>query len=351
MNVGTGTVVVSGSGGYTGTKEASFRIVPRDLSGAEVSASDETFTGGELRPSPTVKLDGRTLAAGTDYDVSYSDNVNPGTATVTVTGKGNYTGTARGTFAISSADVPPDEPAGFAPGIYAVTPAANESVTLDVSGAGGWDGANVQLYSSNRTYAQMFCFRQERDGAYSVMALCSGKYLDVSAGSRRNGANVQQWTWNGSDAQLWYVERFGDGYRLVNKGSGKVLDVNCGSLRSGENVQQWEANGTAAQTFKLAKAGSLAIISALANNALDAAGDGRGNGTNVQSYRYNGTQAQHWFVQRVGTRDGAPAYRILGASSRLALDVSAGAFRSGTNVQLWEWNSSAAQVWAIEFGQ
>lgn len=66
---------------------------------------------------------------------------------------------------------------------------------------GGWDGANVQLYSSNRTYAQMFCFRQERDGAYSVMALCSGKYLDVSAGSRRNGANVQQWTWNGSDAQ------------------------------------------------------------------------------------------------------------------------------------------------------
>lgn len=78
VNVGTGAVVVSGSGGYTGTKEASFKIVPRDLSGAEVSASDETFTGGELRPSPTVTLDGRTLAAGTDYDVSYGGNVNPG---------------------------------------------------------------------------------------------------------------------------------------------------------------------------------------------------------------------------------------------------------------------------------
>ena len=400
VNVGTGAVVVSGSGKYKGTKAAPFKIVPRDLSGAKVSASDQTFTGGELRPSPTVTLDGRTLAAGTDYDVSYSDNVNPGTATVTVTGKGNYTGTTRGTFAIAPSGDSPDNPPSFKPGVYAVTPAANESVTLDVSGAGGQDGANVQLYRSNRSYAQMFCFRRERDGAYSVMALCSGKYLDVSAGSHRNGANVQQWTWNGSDAQLWYVEPAGnDAFKLVNKGSGKVLDVNCGSLRSGENVQQWEANGTAAQAFKLSPASSVAtispatargyaldisgastasganvqiykkngtnaqrfyvtnvagdgtraIISTLANNALDAAGDGRGNGTNVQSYRYNGTPAQHWFVQYVGKRGDAPAYRILGASSGLALDVSAGVFSSGRNVQLWGWNSSAAQVWAIEF--
>lgn len=216
----------------------------------------------------------------------------------------------------------------------------------------------------------------------------------------RHYPNVQQWAWNGSDAQLWRVERAGgDSFRLVNKGSGKVLDVNCGSLRSGENVQQWEANGTAAQAFKLTSAssaatispaasqgyaldvsgastasganvqiykkngtnaqrfyvtnvagdGTRAIISTLANNALDAAGDGRGNGTNVQSYRYNGTQAQHWFVQYVGKRGDASAYRILGASSGLALDVSAGVFSSGRNVQLWGWNSSAAQVWAIEF--
>ncbi|MGN8689123.1 hypothetical protein ACTND8_04340 [Atopobiaceae bacterium HCP3S3_F7] len=96
--------------------------MPRDLSGAKVSVSDETFTGGELRPSPTVTLDGRTLAAGTDYDVSYSDNVNPGTVTVTVTGKGNYTGTVRGTFAIAPSGDSPDNPPSFKPGVYAVTP-------------------------------------------------------------------------------------------------------------------------------------------------------------------------------------------------------------------------------------
>jgi|GEM_PF-4381007 len=288
----------------------------------------------------------------------------------------------------------------FSPGVYAVTPAAMGGVGLDVSGAGDQDGANVQLYGTNRSYAQMFCFRYERDGAYSVMALCSGKYLDVAGGSGSDGANVQQWAWNGSDAQLWRVERVGgDSFRLVNKGSGKALDVAGGLLRSGANVQQWEANGTAAQAFRLTSAssaatispaasqgyaldvsgastasganvqlfarngtnaqrfyvtrvandGTRAIISTLANNALDAAGDGRDDGTNVQTYAYNGTPAQHWFVQYVGKRDEASAYRIIGASSRLALDVSGGAFYSGSNVQLWDWNASDAQLWAIAF--
>ena len=288
----------------------------------------------------------------------------------------------------------------FSPGVYAISPAAMGDVSLDVEGAGGWDGANVQLYGTNRSYAQLFCFRYERDGAYSVMALCSGKYLDVAGGSGSDGANVQQWAWNGSDAQLWYVERVGDdSFRLVNKGSGKALDVAGGLLRPGSNVQQWEANGTAAQTLRLTSASSVAtispataqgyaldvsgasaapganvqlyarngtnaqrffvtrvaadgtraIISTLANNALDAAADGRDPGTNVQSYTYNGTAAQHWFVQYVGKRDEASAYRIIGASSRMALDVSGGAFHPGSNVQLWDWNASDAQLWAIAF--
>lgn len=136
--------------------------------------------------------------------------MNPGTAAVTVTGKGNYTGTARGTFAISSADVPPDEPAGFAPGIYAVTPAANESVTLDVSGAGGWDGANVQLYSSNRTYAQMFCFRQERDGVLGHGALLGQVPRRVRRVPQERGQRAAV-DLERLRRAVWYVERFGDG--------------------------------------------------------------------------------------------------------------------------------------------
>lgn len=44
-------------------------------------------------------LDGKTIAD-TEYDVTYSSNINKGTATVTVTGKNNYTGSKAGTFKI-----------------------------------------------------------------------------------------------------------------------------------------------------------------------------------------------------------------------------------------------------------
>ena len=45
----------------------------------------------------------KTLATGTDFTVSYKDNVKEGTATVTITGAGNYTGIINTTFTITAA--------------------------------------------------------------------------------------------------------------------------------------------------------------------------------------------------------------------------------------------------------
>jgi len=50
-----------------------------------------------------VVLNGKTLVSSTDYTVSYSDNIKVGTAKVTVTGKGNYTGSKTATFTITKA--------------------------------------------------------------------------------------------------------------------------------------------------------------------------------------------------------------------------------------------------------
>ena len=76
---------------------------PTDLSVAKVTASSCTYAGKALTPSVTVKLDGATLVAGTDYTVAYSNNKNAGTGTVTVTGAGSYSGTASATFTIAKA--------------------------------------------------------------------------------------------------------------------------------------------------------------------------------------------------------------------------------------------------------
>ena len=101
VNVGTATVTITGKGDYTGTKTATFKIKAASISGAEISAiEDQTYTGEAITPEVTVTLGAKTLTKDTDYTVAYSDNTNAGTATVTITGKGNYTGTKTASFTI-----------------------------------------------------------------------------------------------------------------------------------------------------------------------------------------------------------------------------------------------------------
>ena len=78
-------------------------IAAKDASNATVTLDDTSvqFDGTAKTPGVTsVVVDGKTLNAETDYEVSYRDNTYVGTATVTITFKGNYTGTATATFEI-----------------------------------------------------------------------------------------------------------------------------------------------------------------------------------------------------------------------------------------------------------
>ena len=59
-----------------------------------------TYTGAAQTPAVAVVKNGKTLTAGTDYTVSYANNTNAGTATVTITGMGDYEGTNSTTFTI-----------------------------------------------------------------------------------------------------------------------------------------------------------------------------------------------------------------------------------------------------------
>ena len=66
------------------------------------SPEDQIYTGSQLEPDPTVTstTTGKVLTKDTDYTLSYANNINPGIATITVTGKGYYTGTKTVTFKI-----------------------------------------------------------------------------------------------------------------------------------------------------------------------------------------------------------------------------------------------------------
>ena len=102
-NVGTATVTITGINAFEGTIEKTFVIEAASIAGAKVEAANQTYNGNAQTPAPTVTLNGKTLKAGTDYSAAYTNNTKAGKATVTVTGKGDYVGTAKGTFTINKA--------------------------------------------------------------------------------------------------------------------------------------------------------------------------------------------------------------------------------------------------------
>ena len=108
VNAGKAKAVYTGMGIFGDTYEFTYTIKAQSVSYATVTleSTSYTYTGSEIKPKVTVKYNNKTLKAGTDYDVAYSDNVEVGTsAMVTVTGKGNFTGTTTKKFTIRAIDI------------------------------------------------------------------------------------------------------------------------------------------------------------------------------------------------------------------------------------------------------
>lgn len=102
-NKGEYEVKLKGQGNFKGERTVKF-ILEDGISVSKAKIADLTaqvYTGAAITPEFTVKVGADTLVRGTDYDVVYSNNVNAGTATVMVRGKGNYCGMKKATFKIT----------------------------------------------------------------------------------------------------------------------------------------------------------------------------------------------------------------------------------------------------------
>ena len=98
-------LVVSGTGGFTGTRSVPFTILPKVLTDAMVQVEDADYTyDGTAKEPAVVVADGTpSIITADDYSVAYSNNVDVGEATVTVTGRNNYTGAVTNHFTIGKA--------------------------------------------------------------------------------------------------------------------------------------------------------------------------------------------------------------------------------------------------------
>lgn len=104
INVGTATIIYTGKNNYTGEIRKNFKITEASITDDMIAnIPSVTYNTRAHTPDVTVTFEGSPLEAGKDYDVAYTNNINAGTATVTVTGKGNFTGTASKDFAIAQA--------------------------------------------------------------------------------------------------------------------------------------------------------------------------------------------------------------------------------------------------------
>ena len=332
-----------------------------DLNAAitKVRVADQAYTGGACAPSPTVVSAGSVLNEGTDYWVSYENNVNVGTATIVIHGAGRFGGQeTRKNFQIYEDS--------FEGGARVISSALNPSQVLDVPSGSLDSGVAMQLYSRNDTDAQTFEFEKTGDGYYAIRNMKSGLYLSLYTtwAELRNGTAVTQQSWYDGLSQKWCVKPVGNGQYIISSAMdcSMVLDVSGGVASNGSAVQAYADNGTAAQRWSLspaktlrqrldelaaANAGALApgtysVASALgSSHVLDAAGAGTADGTAAQLYSANGTDAQAWVVEDAG----GGYVTVRNAASGLALDVPAADASSGARLQLWTPNGSWAQKW------
>ena len=235
-------------------------------------------------------------------------------------------------------------------GLVKISSSLDTDKVLDVANASESDGANVQLYSSNSTFAQKWmCTHVEgHANVYRFESLCSGKNM------AERDSNVCVADPNPSaKSQMWLLTGINSGaYSFVNLESGKSLDVRYASTSNGTNIQTYEYNGSKAQQFIFEAvspvAGGTYVIHSKSNygQAVDVKFASTESGANVWSYEANGSGAQKWNI----TANGDGSYRIENAPSKKALDVANGNAVEGNNVQQYTWNGSAAQKWYISYG-
>lgn len=222
---------------------------------------------------------------------------------------------------------------------------AVSGLALDVAGASSSNAANVQVWASNGTKAQKWSLSSVPswlpEGSYAIISTVStGNVVDIDDGSMQDGANVQMYASNRSNAQKFYFRPVGGGcYTIQNPISGKYLNVTKKS--SGGNV----VLGSEKQQFKpVFKAGGITIkLKEDASIVLDIAGGSTRSGANLQVYKWNGTDAQRFVVKPMDMfADGSYAIRYA-AQANYTVDVPNASSAAGVQLQLYESNGTDAQ--------
>lgn len=267
-------------------------------------------------------------------------------------------------FALDSNPVVDSLGQNVADGVYCFE---SDGLALDVKGASAESGAALQSYAKNGTVAQTFRLTYDSaSGYYTIASLVSGMLIDADYGSvvPRGAAHLYgslDDTGSYTRNRFWIFEPSGEGFVIKNVANGLYLSFENGVAVTSTDVVTWTLTQTKGFTWTQADVDAFAATQGLQipdgtyalgmdsspRSVVDVSGGSAANGANIQIYASNNTAAQRWVIKNTLNSNGQPTgyVTISHAGTSSVLDVTGGGKKSGTNVQQYAVNGTAAQRW------
>lgn len=259
-------------------------------------------------------------------------------------------------------------------GVYQIVSLYTENdvpLAVDVANDSNAVGANIRLWPLNDADAQRWAVTNfDYDGGMvQLTAVMSGRCMDIANNEYKSGTQIRQWTDNDSNAQRFDI--VADGQTATVNGTtyntykiyahydhGFCVDVAGEDSQAVSNRNIWlyeDLSGDKGQRFvfipieHFSQPGAYRILTAMSEDlSLDLEGDSYATYANVEIYPNNETEAQKWLVlpnDQVELGGVSGTITLIHPGAWKAVDENGASNQSGTNIQIYPLNFTAAQCW------
>ena len=193
INTGTATVTITdkSGGNYTVSGSKTFTIQPKVVTSPVITLSQTSYVynGAACKPSVTSVKDGTVTIPASEYTVSYKNNINAGTATVTITDKsgGNYTVSGSKTFTINKATPSfslSSSSVNFASG-DAIDASKTVTITYNGDGALSASSSNTSLATVSRNNKTLTITRKSTNAGTCTITVSAAAGTNYAAPSSK----------------------------------------------------------------------------------------------------------------------------------------------------------------------
>lgn len=240
-------------------------------------------------------------------------------------------------------------------GSYRIKSCLNDTC-MELHNFGDFDGGNVTCIPANGSTAQNWFICENSDGSLYLRPECSStRVLDVTGGDAHDGNNMQLWTYNKTDAQMFSIDKCGE---VINVGDNFVASI--------EHTEYWKPLMQAEDGNVVLCTSSQKNMSRIlwnferdSNNGwytitsyengkrLEVSNESDEDGANVQCAEARDTYAQYWYILKGWEENGNEYKYIKSACSSKNLDLLYNSKEDGTNIQMWSINGTLAQRFSI----